>query len=220
MARGREQVVLARRLDTGDWVVVSAADAPGDSARIEALVERLRRLSGPPLAEAPSSSEPLEIRLADREGRVLGHAGFLAGAAQARDPAGRPQGPWVALARTPALPLWPSAWSSLRPPRIAATDVARVERITADGRQPLAGSEAARVALKLERLGAVGFVAAATVNRAGAERYRVTLADGQAIDVETVPDGEGGVRLRLTSDTLPEVRAARVYAFRLPEPLA
>lgn len=220
MARDREQVVLARRLDTGAWVVASAADAPGDTVRIEALIDRLRRLSGPALDAAPSAREPLELRLTARDGRVLGHAGFLAGAAQGRDSDGRPTGPWIALAQTPALPLWPSAWSSLSPPRIAATDVATVERVTADGPGRLSDADAARVALRLERLSAVGFLPASAINWAGAEAFRVTLADGQVIDLQTVPDGEGGFHLRLTSDTLAEVRAARAFAFRLPESLA
>lgn len=220
MARGRDQVVLARRADTGGWIIASAADAPGNAARIEALIDRLRRLSGLPLEGPPSAREALEVRLSGRDGRVLGHAGFLTGAAQARDSAGRPAGPWIALAQTPALPLWPSAWSSLEPPRIEAARVAGVDRIRVGGRERLAVAEAARVALRLERLSPVGFVAAASVNWAGAEAFRVTLADGQAIDVQTVPDGEGGFFLRLTSDTLPEVRAARAFAFRLPEALA
>jgi hypothetical protein len=220
MARGRDQVVLARRADTDGWIVASAADAPGDVARIEALVSRLGRLSGPPLEGPPSPREPLEVRLTGRDGRVLGHAGFLTGAAQARDGSGRPAGPWIALSQTPALPLWPSAWSSLTPPRIVAAQVAHVDRIRADGRERLPVPEAARVALRLERLSAVGFVDAARVNWAGAEAFRVTLADGQAIDLQTVPDGEGGFFLRLTSDTLAEVRAARGFAFRLPESLA
>lgn len=220
LARGREQVVLARRLDTGAWVVASAADAPGDAARIAALVGRLRQLSGTPLAAPPSDREPLELRLTARDGRVLGHAGFVAGAAQPRDSDGRPAGPWIALAQTPALPLWPSAWSSLSPPAIAAASVAIVERITPDGPQRLDPAEAARAALRLERLSAVGFVPAAAVNWAGATTLRVTLADGQVIDTQTVPDGEGGAHLRLTSETLPDIRAARAFAFRLPEPLA
>jgi hypothetical protein len=42
----------------------------------------------------------------------------------------------------------------------------------------------------------------------------VRLTDGQAIDIQQVPDGEGRWHLRFTSDTLTEIRAIRRFAYR------
>jgi hypothetical protein len=216
IARGREQVVLARRLDTGGWELMSAADAPGNAARIDATVAELARLKGRPVpADAPRQRrEPLEIRLSDARGRVLGHAAFWANEA-----ARLPDGARLAVDAVPALPLWQSAWARVEPPRIAAEQVAAVERLTPQGPVALSTDAAVGVAKMLGGLQATDFVAGATVGWAGARLVRVRLVDGQAIDLQQVPDGEGRFHLRLTSDTRTDVRAARRFAFRVSEPL-
>jgi hypothetical protein len=216
IARGREQVVLGRRMDTGAWELLSAADAPGDEARIAATLDRLADLRGRPLPEGapPQRREPLEIRLSDAQGRVLGHAAFWTGEA-----ARLPGGPRLAVDGAPALPLWQSAWASLSPPRIVAGEVAAVERLTPDGPELLPTDAAVEVARMLGGLTATDFVAGASVSWAGARQLRVRMADGQVIDLQQVPDGEGRFHLRLTSDTWTDVRAVRRFAFRVREPL-
>lgn len=216
IARGCEQVVLARRMDTGAWELLSAADAPGDPARIAATLERLEALRGVPAASpsAKSRREPLELRLSDRRGEVLGHVAFWAGTARQL-----PDGPLLAVEETPALPLWPSAWSVLRPPRIAAADVAQVARLTPAGSEPLPDAAAARVARMLERLSPGDFQPGTAVNWSGARQVRVTLVDGSAVDLQQVADGSGRFHLRLASDRRQDVRAARRFAFRVDEPL-
>jgi hypothetical protein len=216
LARGRDQVVLAQRMDTGRWEVLSAADAPGDEARISAAITALVGLKGRPVPDGtpPIRREPLEVRLSDSKGRVLGHAAFWNGEA-----ARLPDGARLAVADLPALPLWQSPWSSLKPPAIKPGDVAAVERLTPDGPVVLPTEAAVEVARMLGDLQATDFVAGATVSWAGAQLLRVQMADGSAIDLQQVPDGEGRYHLRLTSDTRTDVRAARRYAFRVPAAL-
>jgi hypothetical protein len=216
LARGREQVVLGKRMDTGAWEVLSAADAPGNAVRIDATIDRLAELRGRPLAQGtpPQRREPLEIRLSDARGQVLGHAAFWTGEA-----ARLPDGARLAVDSAPPLPLWQSAWASLAPPRIEPGEVATVERLTPEGPVALSTDEAVRVARMLGGLTSTDFVAGATVSWVGARQLRVRMADGQVIDVQQVPDGEGRHHLRLTSDTLADVRAARRFAFRVTEPL-
>lgn len=216
IARGREQVVLGRRIDTGRWELLSAADAPGDDARIAATLDRLAKLKGRPVAEGapPPRREPLEIRLSDRSGNELGHLAFWTEEAMRL-----PGGPRLAIAEAPPLPLWQSAWSSLTPPRIEPGEVAAVERLTPEGPVALSTDAALPVAKMLGNLAATDFVAGATVSWAGARLLRVRMVDGSAIDLQQVPDGEGRFHLRLTSDTRTDVRAARRFAFRVREPL-
>lgn len=216
IARGREQVVIARRQDTGQWEILSAADAPGDAARIEAAIRRLADLRAPAVPEGrpPPRREPLEVRLTGRDGRELGHAALWTDEARRL-----PDGPRLALEKAPALPLWPSAWSSLRPPPIDPTNVARVERLTAAGAEPLDSEAAAEVARLLAGLTPKDFMPGTAVNWAGARQVRVTLTDGQVIDVQQVSDGERRYFLRLASETDPAIRAARRFAFRVTESL-
>lgn len=216
LARGREQVVLGRRMDTGAWELLSAADAPGNAVRVNATVERLARLKGRPVpAGAPAPGrEPLEVRLSDSKGRALGHAAFWTAEA-----ARLPDGARLTIAAVPALPLWQSAWASLEPPRIRAGEVAVVERLGPQGPVALSTDAAVGVARMLGGLSATDFVAGATVSWMGARMLRVRMADGQVIDLQQVPDGEGRFHLRLTSDTRTDVRAARRFAFRVTEPL-
>jgi hypothetical protein len=68
-------------------------------------------------------------------------------------------------------------------------------------------------------MSAKDFVPGSSVDWMGARHVRVRLTDGSAIDLQQVPDGEGRYFLRLASDTLTEVRAARSYAFRVAKPL-
>lgn len=215
LARGREQVVLGKRQDTGAWEVLSAADAPGNGPRIAATLDRLAGLKGRPVpvGTPPQRREPLEIRLSDARGAVLGHAAFWTG-----EGARLPDGARLAL-EAPALPLWQSAWANLTPPRIVPGEVAAVERLTPEGPVPLPTDAAVEVAAMLGSLSATDFVGGATVSWVGARQLRVRMADGQLIDVQQVPDGDGRFHLRLTSDTRTDVRAARRFAFRVTEPL-
>jgi hypothetical protein len=216
IARGREQVVLARRMDTGQWEIPSAADAPGDAVRIRAALGRLQQVEGQPLpaGTAPDAREPLEIRLLGADGRELGQAGFWTAQAQRR-----PDGPRLQIAAAPALPLWPSAWSSLAAPRIAVAQIAQVERVTPEGPVVLDTEAAVAVAKLLEVLVARDFVAGSSVNWVGAAHLRVRMADGSAIDLQQVPDGDGRFHLRLASESDTAIRAARRFAFRVSEPL-
>jgi hypothetical protein len=216
IARGREQVVLIRRLDTGQWEIPSAADAPGDQQRIEQAIAELAALRGRPLAgnAPPQRREPLEIRLQDSAGETLGHAAFWADEA-----ARRPDGPRLAIERPPALPLWPSAWSGLGAPRIPVGEIRAAERVTPEGPVPLTPDEAVVVARMLDSLAPTDFVAGATVDWMGARHVRVRLADGATVDLLQVPDGDGRYHLRLASDTRTDIRASRRFAFRVAEPL-
>lgn len=216
IARGREQVVLARRQDTGTWEILSAADAPGDTARIEAAIRRLGDLRAAPVADGapPPQREPLEVRLSGRDGKELGHAAIWTDEARRL-----PDGPRLALEVPPALPLWPSAWSSLKPPVIHPAAVARVERLSDAGAVTLPTEAAVEVAAMLGSLSPKDFMAGSSVNWAGARQVRVTLADGQVIDVQQVPDGDGRYFLRLASETDAGIRQARRFAFRVTESL-
>ena len=216
IARGHDQVVLARRADTGAWEILSAADAPGNAAMIEATIRALADLRGAPrLADtAPPVREPLEVRLTARSGDTIGHAAFWVGEARRL-----PDGPRLALEGQPALPLWPSAWTSLAPPAIAASDVASVHRLSARGAEVLPPAERNAVTRMLAALDARDFASSATVNWAGARQLRVLLADGSSVDLQQVPDGEGRFFLRMTSDSRTDVREARRYAFRVADPL-
>jgi hypothetical protein len=216
LARGREQVVLQKRLDTGGWQILSAADAPGDSARIEAMLQALAGLRGRPLADgsrAPAR-EPLQLRLLDAEGDQLGHAAFWAGEAQTL-----PSGPRLTLEKAPALPLWASAWSSLKPPQLDIAKLEEVQALTPEGPRSLPPEAVGAAARVLLSLGPGDFVAARSVNWAGARQLRLIFADGRVIDVQQVPDGAGRHHLRLTSDTDPAIRETRRFAFRTVEAL-
>ncbi len=216
VARGRDQVVLARRMDTGAWEILSAADAPGDAARIEATIERLAALRGEPVPPdiPPQGREPLQVRLSDKAGRDLGHAAFWTGEGRAL-----PDGARLALASQPPLPLWPSAWTSLVPPVIDPATVAGAQRLSADGPANLPLEQTVAVARMLGALSARDFMGSAAINWAGARQLRVRLADGSSIDLQQVPDGDGRFFVRMTSDTRTDVREARRYAFRVSESL-
>ena len=216
LSREGDRVLLARKAGTGTWEIPSAADAPADQARVKAALETLVDLRGRPLdASAPAQGRaPLKVRLSDEGGRPLGEAAFWAGEATRL-----PDGRRLALAKTPALPVWPSAWSSLQAPRIPADRIAAVEELTPEGTKLLSPEATVEVAAILSELGAKDFVAGADVGWAGAKLLRVKLTDGTIIDLQQVSDGDGRYFLRLTSDTLESVRAARRYAFRVKDAL-
>ncbi|MCG2840484.1 hypothetical protein L6Q21_05765 [Sandaracinobacter sp. RS1-74] len=215
LSRGGEALEL-RRAPSGEWTIPSAADVPGDPARIEAALDRLARLDGRPMeAKAPRPNrEPVRLRLLDEQGKPLAEAAFWSREAEAL-----PDGPRLAMEKPPALPLWPSAWSSQQPPRIDPAGVVKAERLTLAGPQPLTDSETAEVATLLGQLSPVGFVAGSRIDWKGARLLRVTLVDGSFIDLAQVPDGEGRYYLRLASDTDAGVRATRRLAFRVSKPL-
>lgn len=208
-----------RLVRTGNaWRIASAADAPADPHRVDALVDRLRRLRpGRPLP-AMAGMEPLRLVLRDRNGRWLAAAAFRPGAAARLGADGLP-GPWQELDRMPALPLWPSAWTSLVAPVIPAAAVADAVELTPGGPRPLDLAGRERVADLLGRLSVRGFTGAADIDWSGARLLRLRLRDGSSVDIQTVSDGRGGGWVRLTSDTRADLRAMRRYAFRTPQPL-
>lgn len=198
------------------WQLTSAANAPGDNAKILAAIDALASLRGSAATTLlPEGGAVLEVRLLDAKGIVLGALAVRPGLARRL-----PDGPWLAVDRMPALPVWPSAWSTLQPPQIAPGEVAAVARLTPAGPQSLSTAAAAEVAMMLDGLVAADFVAGASINWAGARLARVTLADGATIDLQQVPDGQGRYHLRLTSDQRADVRAARQWAFRVRNQLS
>lgn len=213
IARGTEQIVLHRKLDTGAWVLLSADDAPGDKARIEAVLKALRDLRGTPVAtDTPlPRREGLELRLSDRKGREVGHAVFWTGQASRL-----PEQRRLDLRKIPALPLWPSAWSTLEPPKIAADDIVSATRITPGTAVALAEPEVRALAKLLSELSATGFVPARQVNWAAADYVQAKTRSGALIEVQAAPAGQGSYHVRLTSDSLPGVRAVRAFAFQAP----
>lgn len=217
LSHGEQNLVLARQ-GPQKWLIPSAADAPADSARIEAALDRLAALEGKPAGDpAPASGpkrEPVIVRLLDAKGSALAEAAFWTHEAHAL-----PDGPRLSVSKPPALPLWPSAWSSQKAPQIDAAKVLKAERLTAAGPVALSDAEAAKVAAILGRLSATDFVSGGSVDWAGARMVRVTLVDGTAVDLAQVPDGEGRYHLRLASDTHADVRASRKLAFRVSEVL-
>lgn len=204
MARGRQQVILARRADTGRWAVLSAADAPARDDRVLRLLDGLAGIRGKPVTDR-GRGEPLEIRLSAADGTILGHAAIRPGIATRL-----PEGTALAVTGLPALPLWQSAWADVTAPRIAPTDIVGVRR----GGQP-ADEDALTAARRLATgLSARGLVAAGSVNWAGATSVQLMLANGDRVDIQQVPDGPGAWLVRLNAEERPDIRAARVYAFR------
>jgi hypothetical protein len=201
MARGRHQVVLARRADTGRWAVLSAADAPAHEDRIARLLDALHDMRGTP-ADRAGPGEALEIRLSAADGSVLGHAAIRPGAVTPL-----PEGSPLAVADLPAFPLWQSAWADVAAPRIPPAEIVAVRR--------LAFAAALTAARRLvATLSARGLVAAGGVNWAGATTLQLTMADGGLVDIQQVRTGPGTWLVRLNADTRPDIRAARIYAFR------
>jgi hypothetical protein len=201
------------------WRIASAADAPADERRIAAFLDRLARTVSREAPAPMTPGLPIDLRLLDDEGALVGAVRLRPGAAQPL--AASPSDPqaWKAVARMPPVPTWPSAWTSLDPPRIAASAVVRVEQLGPQGPVRLDPPAGTRVAQALAGLTARDFRAAADIGWSGARLFRLTLADGTIIDVQAVPAPDGGTWVRLTSDTAASVRSARRFAFRLPHPL-
>ncbi len=216
LEHGDDALLLVRDAADGAWEIRSAADAPVDPARIAAMLRQLSKLSGRPVGPgvAAPAGAAVEVRLIDAKGAIIAGGELRAGEARAL-----PDGPRLKIERAPALPLWPSAWSNLQPPRIEAGQVAKVERLTHDGLVALDDSKAARVAKLLAGLSSTGFVPGTEVDWRGAAMLRVTMADGTSIDLAQVPDGEGRFFLRLASDTRADVRESRRLAFVVQEAL-
>ncbi len=213
LERAGEKLVIIREGE--GWIIPSAADAPGDSARIERALDGLKAARGTPLGEkGEARREPLKLRLLGRNGKPVAEAAFWTGVGQSL-----PDGPLLQLVAMPALPSWPSAWSSLQAPRVDPATVASVAQLTTDGIEPLDANAAVAVAKMLGGLSATGFVAASDVNWAGGHMLRVTLTDGRTIDLLQVPDGEQRYFLRLASDNVQTVRETRRFAFRVSDPL-
>lgn len=204
LARGREQLVFLRRRDTGQWEIASAEDAPADPAKIADLVRRLAAIAPGPPVEAPAT-EPLALRLSDSEDRALAHAALWPGVIRVL-----PDGPAVATDFA-AGDLAPARWSVLEAPRLPA--IRRVLAPAAGGVAPLAGDAADALASALSNLSAEGWVPARTLNWAGAAYYQLETADG-LVEAQVTATSEGRF-VRLTAETLPDVRRARAFAFRL-----
>ncbi len=237
LSHGEESLLLRKRAGIGPWEIRSAADAPGDAARIGALLDQLAGLEGRPVdgAAAPEgppietpAAAPIEVRLADADGRAIARLAFWNGEARrlvpegatAGNPASSPvNGPLLKLRANPLLPLWPSPWSNLQPPKIDSSRLARVERITRAGPQPLDDGAAAGVALILGKLTAVQFVPAFDLDWTGAGMLRLTMRDGTVIDAFQTMDRGGRSYVRFESATDAEVEAVRRFAFRTAEPL-
>jgi hypothetical protein len=212
---GRDHLELARAED--GWRIESAAGAPADDGRIEALLNRLARVTGTPGAPPSGPGAPMELRLMDATGQLLAGARLRPGAGQPFGPQHTEPAPWLRLRDLPPLPVWPSAWTSLRPPAIRARTVVAVEQLGVEGPRRLERARAEWITKALEGLTVRDFRAAAEINWHGAQLYRLHLAGGGVIDVQAVPAAGGGSWVRLTSDTMAAVRAARRFAFRTPQ---
>ena len=214
LSHGAETLLLRKRAGIGPWEIRSAADAPGDAAKIGALLDSLASLEGRPIEAAQVESAPVGVRLADAEGQTIIRLAFWSGRARRL-----PDGPLLAVRRLPLLPLWPSPWSSVAPPNIDSSRLARVDRITPEGLQPLDDGAAAGVAFILGKLTAVQFVPAFDLNWTRAKMLRLTLRDGTVINALQTMDGDGRIYLRFESEQDAEVRAVRRFAFRTAQPL-
>lgn len=210
MQAGDKRLILARQGE--GWIITSAAAAPGDTGRIEAALRALTRLRGRPATVDQPGAERMTVTLYGATDHILGAAGFRTGEAVPIAPDGT-RGPRLMVNRLPALPHWPSAWSSLRPPVIAADSVVSASDITPEGMVPLAPAQRQQLADMLSGLAATGFVAAADHNWSGARTIRAQLRDGAAIDVQLLP-ADDGAYVRMTSDQRQDVRNVRQYAFR------
>ncbi len=214
LAQGRDQLVLQRRLDTGQWVIASADDAPGDAARIETLIDTALAVEFDGPAAALPAAEPLELRLTARDDRVLRHLALWPGVAREL-PDGAPFASRLALPK-----LAPSAWSSLRPPVIDPAAILAARLVRPEGATDLAPAEVATLAASLARLSADGWVPARALDWTVADYVQATRADGAIIEIQRLALPDGRRFVRLTSDRDPALRASRFFAFALEAPVA
>lgn len=200
------------------WILVSAANAPGDTVRIGRLLTALARITGEPLASLPAPrTPPLVVTLRDEGGAILGKAAFRSGEAARLMPDGSMVSR-IAVARLPALPLWPSAWSSLEPPEITRDTIRHIWLTGGAAPMELNAADTAIVADILSRLSAHGFAAAADLDWADARQLRVQLTDGTMINVRAIEIDDRWF-VRLLSDERADLRAAGAFAFAAPQPL-
>lgn len=216
LSHERQTLILVRQDEKAPWLIETAAMAPADPDRVNAALARWAALDGKSTGAgaAVPPRPPVTLRLKDGRDRTLAQAAFWSGAARRL-----PDGWLVAIPKPPALPLWPSAWSSVQPPRLDPSLIVKAERLMASGPVALSDAATADIAAMLGRLSAGDFAAGSAVDWAGARLARVTLVDGTVTDLAQVPDGEGRYYLRLASDTRADVRATRKLAFRVSEPL-
>ncbi|MFA7439519.1 MAG: hypothetical protein WCZ66_00970 [Sphingomonadaceae bacterium] len=207
---------LERRED--GWILPSAANAPGDTARIERLLLALTHIAGEPLAtEDTPRTAPLTVILRDSGGKILGIAAFRNGEA-ARLISDGTVISRLSIAQLPALPLWPSAWSSLEPPAIPRDSVRQIWLTGGAAPMAMNAADTATVANILSRLSAQNFVIADDLDWQDARQLRVQLTDGAMVDVQAVQQDDRWF-VRLSSDARADIRAASAFAFAAPEPL-
>lgn len=203
----------------GGWRIASTANAPADGKRVETLLRNLSDLRGRRQdGEAGLGPSRLEVRLFNRRGHPLGAAAFRDDRAMRLPEAGK-TGPMLAISGLPALPDWPSGWTTLEAPRIDVARIVAVERPGVDGPERLSPAAVGQTAKVLLGLDAQDFMAGSDVRWMGAKLLRVTLDDGSTVDLQQVPDGEGRYFLRMTSDRIAAVRDSRRFAFRVERPL-
>ncbi|WP_448578967.1 hypothetical protein [Thermaurantiacus sp.] len=206
LARGREQLVLHRRQDTGQWEIASADDAPADARRVEALVRGLLRVR-PGEAVAAPAGEPLALRVSDARGRTLAEAHLWPGRIRPL-----PEGT-TRIADLPMPPLAPQHWSTLKAPGLGR--IGRISRLGPEGLQPLGGPEAEALTRALRALPASFWVPARRINWAGALYYQIETDSGLVeAQLQDTPEGRF---VRLTAETRPDIRLVRAFAFRLPD---
>lgn len=210
MALGRDQLVLDRRQDTGQWVIASAHDAPGDPERIAALVKALLALDPRGPARPLPAEEPMELRLTGADDRVVRHVALWPGVARLL-----PNGAPFATAMTRP-DLAPSAWSTLAPPAIDPARLVAAEAIGPDGAIPLAPAERAALAEDLRQLQANGWVPARRLDWTTASYVQARRTDGAVVEIQRLELPDGRRFVRLTSDRDPALRAVRFFAFPLP----
>ena len=118
-----------------------------------------------------------------------------------------PDGDTLRIGGMPALPDWPSAWTSLKAPAIDVSHVVAVERPGPDGPERLPPEAVGQTVAVLLALDAQDFMAGSDVRWMGAKSLRVIMDDGATIDLQQAPDGEGRYFLRMTSDKLAKANA-------------
>jgi hypothetical protein len=211
IAHGRKQVVLERKLDTGQWVIASADAAPADAAKVQRLVSAVLSLRpGDPVAVP--DGEPVALRLSDRNGEALAFAGVWNGVLRRL-----PDGPAI-RAQLPEIELEPSAWSTLAAPRIGVADVVGGSRFAADGEVALDPEELQRVMRDLAAISSAGWRPARELDWTGAAYVQLRLADGRIVEMQQTQDVGGNRYIRLTAEADPALRALRFFAFPVAGP--
>lgn len=206
LARGRDQLVLHRRQDTGQWEIASADDAPADAQRVKEFLSGLARARLGERAEAPAD-EPLALRVSDASGRTLAQADLWPGRIRLS-----PQGATSATGLSMPL-LTPQDWSTLKAPSLGP--IGGISKLGPAGLEPLEGVEREALGKAFLALPASKWVPARQINWAGASYYQIETETGLVeAQVQETPEGHF---VRLTAETRPDIRLARAFAFRLPD---